>query len=66
MQLMVCFAGWVNEWETDKEVGRQTLAGQNPCMLKALKGIPEGCVITAEHLQPWVESNNLQVDFLYC
>ena len=54
-------AGRVTEWETDEEVGRQTLAGQNPCMLKALKEIPEGSIITAEHLQPWVESNNLQV-----
>ncbi|KAK9825309.1 hypothetical protein WJX74_007835 [Apatococcus lobatus] len=53
-------AGRVNEWETDEEVGRQTLAGQNPCMLQALKAIPEDSIITAEHLQPWVENNNLQ------
>ena len=48
-------------WEMDQEMGRQTLAGQNPCMLRTLTAIPSGSAITPEHLVSAVEGQNVQV-----
>ena len=57
---MTC-AERVNAWDTDQEMGRQAVAGQNPCMLQALTALPEGSAITAEHVVLSVEGNNVQV-----
>lgn len=40
------------EWDLDEEVGRQAVAGMNPCTLTALKQLPEalGSAIRNQHV----------------
>lgn len=51
----------VNAWDTDQEMGRQAVAGQNPCVLQALTALPEGSAITEATVALSVEGNNVQV-----
>lgn len=50
----------VNAWDTDQEMGRQAVAGQNPCVLQALTALPEGSAITEATVALSVEGNNVQ------
>eukprot|EP00878_Enallax_costatus_P022179 GHUV01023520.1.p1 GENE.GHUV01023520.1~~GHUV01023520.1.p1 ORF type:complete len:503 (-),score=119.73 GHUV01023520.1:325-1833(-) len=45
-------SGRAGQWASDLEFGRQTLAGMNPCMLSALKQMPEaiGSAIGPQHV----------------
>ena len=52
MQVPKVLAGRPDAWHTDEEFGRQTLAGVNPCVIKALTQTPEslGSAIRGEHI----------------
>lgn len=39
------------EWDLDEEMGRQTLAGINPCTIAALKELPKGSAICNNHIK---------------
>ncbi|KAK9819525.1 hypothetical protein WJX74_005150 [Apatococcus lobatus] len=54
------YEGRTTAWDTDQEVGRQALAGQNPCMLEALRELSKDSAITEDSLAGSVEGHDVQ------